>query len=249
MIAQYLPWKIGIPIGIAAIIWPVWQLWGGSWQLSWHNWQLWLVIALFALLAWRIYRAARGRGKTEKITHDSLPNVVYESTWEKPFEGASYIGPMYKNDVACPAGDISISKHTRAKIEVFNLGGDLVHSWIGRWADNRWPRDYEDIDLQNQRDINPRDSARLDIGYRINGEAEFKAQYNWLPSSPEPQIKVLEPSSYYVRTLLWATHMEERESWFTLQIPNVPQSDDLRQVNLISIAEPIMFDKGDSRPE
>ncbi|MFC1933992.1 hypothetical protein ACFLXX_02420 [Chloroflexota bacterium] len=178
---------------------------------------------------------------------DAYPSVIYESPWIKPFENANYACLIVRNKVACPSGDTSTSQHTRAKIEVFNTNGIVLHSWNGRWSDHRWPIDYADIDTQNQRDINAGDSARLDVGKRRNGEIEFRAWYNWLPSLPEPhpEAVVFNSGSYHIRLLLWAANMAKREHWFTLLVPNVRQSDSSEQVKIMPIKKPA-FGKEDS---
>ncbi len=219
-------------------------------QLVW-----WLVLILILVLspviAFHHLRLRRDQLQKELDgIKNSRPNVVYESRWAKPFANEYYTCLMLQNRVVCPSGDISTSKHTRARIEILNSSGITIHSWTGRWSDNNWPKDYADIDIQNQRDINAGDPARLDIGFRRNGEFEFRAWYNWLPSLPEPQPDsiIFNPDSYYVKVLLWAANMAEKETWFTLQIPNVPQSNDTEQVKITPTKKPV-FDKEGSHTE
>lgn len=47
MLAQYIPAKVGVPIGLAAVALSVWQLGLGGWPL-------WLGIALLVLVIWRL---------------------------------------------------------------------------------------------------------------------------------------------------------------------------------------------------
>ncbi len=61
LLAQYLPAKWGIPIGLVVV--------GLSlWQLGWGGWPLWLSIALLSLVAWRIFlhRGVFEKEKSEK---------------------------------------------------------------------------------------------------------------------------------------------------------------------------------------
>lgn len=57
LLAQYLPARWGIPIGLAAVGLSVWQL-------GWVGWPLWLGIALAGLVVWRIFLH---RGIFEKV--------------------------------------------------------------------------------------------------------------------------------------------------------------------------------------
>ncbi len=204
---------------------------------------------LIILLLIGILLIIRAHRKTSDASVEARPNIVYESPWIKPFENAWFACVIVRNNVVgCPSGDISTSKHTRAKIEVFNTKGTVLHSWNARWSDQRWPIDYADIDTQNQRDINAGETARLDIGKRKNGEIEFRAWYNWLPSLPEPnpELVTFNPGSYHIRLSLSASNMGEKKHWFSLFVPNVIQSDSSEQVKVTSIVKPDWY-KGDSQ--
>jgi hypothetical protein len=176
----------------------------------------------------------------------SSPNVEYETVDSLPFQEAYYVRLVFRNNVVYPSGHISTSQSTKARITIFQTNGLSLDSWDGRWAENDWPTSYGDITEKNKRDIIAGDPAILDIGARIDGQVQFKGHYNRRPESPEPPRKLLNPDSYYVLVEIWAANMGARESWFTLQIPNIPQSNDAEQVKITPTMKPV-FGKVDSQ--
>lgn len=179
-------------------------------------------------------------------TNNTSPNVEYETVDSLPFQGAYYVRLVFRNNVVYPSGHISTSQSTKARITIFQTNGLSLDSWDGRWSENDWPTSYGDIPEKNERDIIAGDPAILDIGGRIDGQVQFKGHYNRRPESPEPPRKLLNPDSYYVLVEIWAANMGARESWFTLQIPNIPQSNDAEQVKITPTMKPV-FGKVDSQ--
>lgn len=213
-------------------------------QLVW-----WLVLVLILVLspviAFHQLRLRRDELQKELDgIKNSRPNVEYESVSASLFQGACYLRLVFRNKVVEPSGHISTSQSSKAKIKIFTASGLLVDSWDGRWAENDWPASYGDIPEKNKRDIIAGDPATLDIGVRILGQVQFKGHYNRLSSSPELPRKLLEPDFYYVSIELWAANMLIRDPWFTLQIPNVPQSNDTEQVKITPTKTPEFCKEG-----
>ncbi len=169
---------------------------------------------------------------------NSQPDVVYNSQDRQAYMGHCYIRLVFKNQVITPLAKHSTSQDTRAHIWVYTNTGDLIDDWDGRWADSEYPATYGDILRLNKLDIIANDTAKLDIGARAIGHVQFKGHYNRHAESPEPQRKLLEHGSYYIRTDLWAANMAKRETWFTLEVPDVPQSNDLAQVKITPTTKP-----------
>ncbi len=172
------------------------------------------------------------------------PNVQYNSVENLLYQNVSWVRLVFKNIVTNPSGDISTSQDTRARIEILGTDDIPVDSWDGRWSDSGWPQSYGDIPEKNKWKIIANDTAKLDIGGRPIGQAQFIGHYNRTPESPEPPRKALESGSYYVRVELWASNMRRKEFWFILQVPNTTQSDDTQQVKVTLIKKPNLHKKG-----
>ena len=195
----------------------------------------WLTFALFFGFAmWWIWGLESYKNQREH----SEPNVVYDSPEALMYNNACWVRLKFRNKVKHPSGDISTSQDTRAIVEVFKANGTRLDSWNGRWSESAWPSLYGDIPKMNKWPIIAGDIARLDIGRRVVGEAQFKGHHNWHPESPLPQRELLKPDSYYVRTELWGANWEPRESWFKMQVPNEPQSKDTTQIKITLTRKP-----------
>ncbi len=61
MVAQYIPARFGIPLGVVVALVAAWKIGIIGWPLSW---QPWVVIVLLGLVVWRIWRVWKnGRNK------------------------------------------------------------------------------------------------------------------------------------------------------------------------------------------
>ncbi len=64
--AQYIPARFGVPLGLAAVAIATWQLgWAG-----WLGWQSWVIIILFSLVVWRSYKSVRRDRQEKSISTD-----------------------------------------------------------------------------------------------------------------------------------------------------------------------------------
>ena len=205
-----------------------------------------LLVALLVFFVWNLFSAPYKQRNESRIElsnlqrqieafNDTHPNIIYESPDTTLYQEHYYLRLKFKNNVAKPSGDISTSKDTIARIEVYSSDNILVDDWDGRWADSDPPQQYGDISKLNKLDINANETARLDIGVRAIGHVQFKGHHNRHPESPEEQRKLLDPGSYYTYVRLSPSNARPFEFRFALEIPNTPQSSDLGQVKITPI--------------
>ncbi|MFC1966469.1 hypothetical protein ACFLWI_05945 [Chloroflexota bacterium] len=158
----------------------------------------------------------------------------YQSDDEYDYVEACYSQLIFKNNVNHPMGVESTSQATQATIEIVTLDGIVVDFWNGRWADSNWPTEYGDIPLKNKRDIEAGSPAPLDIGARILGQSVFQGHDNRTPESPISR-KIINPGNYVLRIELWAANMIPKKFRFDLEIPDIPQTEDVNQIKITMI--------------
>lgn len=126
LIAQYLPARWGVPIGLATV--------GlSAWQLGWVGWPLWLGIVLAGLVVWRIFlhrgifeKEKTGKREQARNLHNKI--VELDLSLEKKKSELSKDGDWQQNPDIRDILD-------KLQTELNNLGY-LVNSYdYDRWAE------------------------------------------------------------------------------------------------------------------
>ncbi|MBI4186353.1 MAG: hypothetical protein HY530_02460 [Chloroflexi bacterium] len=182
----------------------------------------------------------------------SSPNVEFDGLSPAQASMGTRQGYFYrlafKNTAKNPSGQNSTALAMTAHISIFDNGGDMVDDWEGRWAILDEPLSYGEIWQLNRYDLQPNNQqVILDIGFRFQGESQFQGWDNFHYLSVGQPRRCLGIGSYKIRVLLAASNITKKEWWFTLNIPNEPQADDLKQVEIKRIKKPAIHKK-DSQP-
>ena len=126
MLAQYLPAKYGVPVGLLAVALSIWQL-------GWVGWPLWLGVVLLSLVAYRLF-ARHGllekQGHANKETAQALHNRIMEldALLEKTKRGLSKDEEWQQNPEIRNTLD-------KLQTDLNNLGYLVNSSDFDRWAE------------------------------------------------------------------------------------------------------------------
>lgn len=140
---------------------------------------------------------------------------------------------LFQNKSKTPFGRTSTAQELTASIAVRSKQA-VVDEWDGRWANTDRPTTTGDIWKLNKLDLPANtQQATLDIGYRVEATLEFKGWDN-LHYFEDKRVPI-KPGHYVLQVKLGAANWKQRDFWFTLDIPNEPQSSDLNQVQIKSV--------------
>jgi hypothetical protein len=149
----------------------------------------------------------------------------------------------FRNNARSPSGANSTANAMTASISIF-LGDKLQDSWDGRWAANDEPRTYPEKFKADRIDLPANNQqAILDIGMRLNGKTQFQGWDNGRYLLAQPRA-IIAPGVYRLQVVLAASNFPEKELWFTLSIPDVPQFDKLDQIEIKRIKKPAIHKEG-----
>ena len=171
------------------------------------------------------------------------PRVEYEglspATVSTP---ALYFARLtFQNKSKTPLGQASTAQELAALIVVWGKNS-VMDKWDGRWANTDRPSTTGDIWRLNRVDLSANtQKATLDIGYRIEGGLEFKGWDNL--HYLEDKRVLIKPGHYALQVTLGAANWKERDFWYTLDVPNMPQSQ-LDQVKITRVKKSVIRGEG-----
>jgi hypothetical protein len=148
-----------------------------------------------------------------------------------------------KNNARNPFGANSTAEAMTASVDVY-ADGKVVDSWVGRWPANHEPRSYPEKFQADRLDLPANNQqAILDIGMRYEGEEIWQGWDNGHYFGGESRPS-LQPGCYTLRVTIAPANCMTKELWFELKVPNIPQSDDTKQVVLTYIKKPKLHKGG-----
>lgn len=202
------------------------------------------ILIFIGILYWGWYGA---ENRAKRLEY-SRPSVVFSTlspavTILKPIMQQAFFTRLeFVNNNAFPVGENSTANDLAASVKVLDKEGRLIDSWDGRWANTNEPTTPNEVWAYNKIKL-PANNQRaiLDVGYRLKGRKEFNGWDNDHYIRPTQRVAI-NPGSYTLVLTLGASNMEQNEFFFSLNIPDLPQTEiNGVEVSLIT-AETVLSD-------